>query len=506
MQGWHTTYLGMRELPREISTFEMEAFFTFECAEREVIDARRSNPLKLGLALHIGFLRMSGRLLNTFRVVPPTLWRHLGNELGIDAPEVASLRAMYGRDRTLFDHQQVACTTLGFRWMSKHQRRALVRELRNEVARCADREQLLVRARQWLYEHRLLIVHNRAIRTLIAAALTQFEAEMGAGIRMVVQQATRERWYALVAELRSDGQTQQSWLWAAPAKHSTRQISEVLERIDLLYGLEVHNHLGNIPDLILRRYARRLASRSPSAGARIKEPARTVEVACFLRYCLLSATDQLILMVLRRINDLWRQAAAGVPGTVNWADLYKTLLTELAGLSAEGAVPDAELRARLEALVSASRQRKPPSRASLVRERLIEAIRPVRSLLAAIVKLPWQATGNHPAIIALMTLRDLYGRRVRKLPDDIAAPRLGAVWRNTISGYDRDRAFRALEVATLFALRRAVRNGSVWIEHSLSFRDRERLFLPTKQWKAEGYVIMHVCLCRLNLLHSLSRC
>ena len=42
MQGWHTTYLGMRELPREISTFEMQAFFTFECAEREVIDGASS--------------------------------------------------------------------------------------------------------------------------------------------------------------------------------------------------------------------------------------------------------------------------------------------------------------------------------------------------------------------------------------------------------------------------------------------------------------------------------
>jgi hypothetical protein len=82
----------------------------------------------------------------------------------------------------------------------------------------------------------------------------------------------------------------------------------------------------------------------------------------------------------------------------------------------------------------------------------------------AIVKLPWQATGNHPAIIALTILRDRYGRRVRKLPDDVAAPNLGAVWLNTISGYDGDRAVRALEVATLFALCRAVRNGSVWIE------------------------------------------
>jgi len=36
------------------------------------------------------------------------LWRHLSTELGIDAPELASLRAMYGRERTLFDHQRVA--------------------------------------------------------------------------------------------------------------------------------------------------------------------------------------------------------------------------------------------------------------------------------------------------------------------------------------------------------------------------------------------------------------
>jgi hypothetical protein len=44
---------------------------------------------------------------------------------------------MYERGRTLFDHQQVACKVLGFQWMTEHQRRSLVRELRNEVARCA---------------------------------------------------------------------------------------------------------------------------------------------------------------------------------------------------------------------------------------------------------------------------------------------------------------------------------------------------------------------------------
>ena len=396
MQGWHTTFLGMRGLPRDISDFEMKAFFTLDGAERDAINARRGDSHKLGLALHIGFLRMSGRLLGAFRVIPVALWRHLGNELGIAAPEVASLRAMYERGRTLFDHQQVACTVLGFQWMSEHQRRSLVRELRDEVARCADRDQLLVRARQWLYKNKLVIVHERAIRTLIAAALAQLEVETGTAIAASVDPATLDRWRASVSELRPDGQTQQSWLWAAPAKHSTRQISEVLERIDLLYTLDVHKHLADIPDLILRRYARRLVSRPPSAGAKIKEPARTVEVACFLRYCLFTTTDQLILMVQRRIADLWRQAAADVPATVNWAAMYKTLLGELVALSAQGAVPDAELRARLEALITETQKRKPPSRASLVREGLIDGIRPVRSLLVAIAKLPWQATGEHP--------------------------------------------------------------------------------------------------------------
>ena len=474
MQGWHTTFLGMRGLPRDISDFEMKAFFTFDGAERDAINARRGDSHKLGLALHIGFLRMSGRLLGAFRVIPVALWRHLGNELGIAAPEVASLRAMYERGRTLFDHQQVACTVLGFQWMSEHQRRSLVRELRDEVAR------------QWLYKNKLVIVHERAIRTLIAAALAQLEVETGTAIAASVDPATLDRWRASVSELRPDGQTQQSWLWAAPAKHSTRQISEVLERIDLLYTLDVHKHLADIPDLILRRYARRLVSRPPSAGAKIKEPARTVEVACFLRYCLFTTTDQLILMVQRRIADLWRQAAADVPATVNWAAMYKTLLGELVALSAQGAVPDAELRARLEALITETQKRKPPSRASLVREGLIDGIRPVRSLLVAIAKLPWQATGEHPAIEYLAKLQALYLKGSRKLPVEVVAPSLGMIWQVSISSPDRERAFQALEVATLFALRRAVRNGSVWIEHSLSFRGRARLFFTDERWQAES--------------------
>ncbi|MCY0854174.1 hypothetical protein [Cupriavidus sp. D39] len=69
--------------------------------------------MKLHLARHIGFIRMSGCLL------------------------------VYARGRTLSDHQLLVCQTPGFRWMTIHQRGALARALRDEVLHCADRERLL---------------------------------------------------------------------------------------------------------------------------------------------------------------------------------------------------------------------------------------------------------------------------------------------------------------------------------------------------------------------------
>ena len=83
---------------------------------------------------------------------------------------------------------------------------------------------------------------------------------------------------------------------------------------------------------------------------------------------------------------------------------------------------------------------------------------------------------------ALATLRDLYAYDVRRLPPTFAVP-LGGVWRTTLAGSDRERVFAACEVATLLSLRRALRNGTIWIEHSFAFRSRESLFIPVDRWQ-----------------------
>ena len=143
MDRWHATFLGLRHLPREVSAFEIEAFYQFSAEECRVIEERRRPELKLALALQIGFLRMSGRLLEAVRIVPPLLWKHLGARFNVAAPDLASLRAMYRRAPTLIEHQQLACETLGFRWLSEHHRRCLVRVMREELTRTDDPQRLL---------------------------------------------------------------------------------------------------------------------------------------------------------------------------------------------------------------------------------------------------------------------------------------------------------------------------------------------------------------------------
>lgn len=52
---------------------------------------------------------------------------------------------------------------------------------------------------------------------------------------------------------------------------------------------------------------------------------------------------------------------------------------------------------QLVALLQAHRARRPRSRAEIVRDRLIEGVRPVRALLKALVALPWKARGASTA-------------------------------------------------------------------------------------------------------------
>jgi hypothetical protein len=135
-----------------------------------------------------------------------------------------------------------------------------------------------------------------------------------------------------------------------------------------------------------------------------------------------------------------------------------------------------------------------PTRAAAVRARLTDRIPAVRTLLRAMVQLPIKGSPNERAIAGLSELKTLYGHHETELR--AREYEVASGWAAFVDGAaDRERAMRALEMSTLFELRRGLRRGGCWVDYSDRYRDREQVLIPEEQWKAQRR--RHLSLLRL---------
>jgi hypothetical protein len=114
MESWRERYLGIEAIPDTMTEAEIEFSFRLDPEGRRLVASRRRPMTRLGLALHIGFLRMSGRHLPALERVPSSVLAYAAAEVGVLAPQLATLRAIYRRRMTLFKHQRLAELATGF--------------------------------------------------------------------------------------------------------------------------------------------------------------------------------------------------------------------------------------------------------------------------------------------------------------------------------------------------------------------------------------------------------
>ena len=141
---WEHRYLGEERFPETLSALEIEHFFTLDEDELVSVRERRGHLNRLALALQIGFLKMTGRTLNSVELIPPQILDHLGRQVDCVAPRIASIRAFYRRRRrTLFEHHTTALRLLGRSELIPHAERGLVAYLRREAAAVFDLAELM---------------------------------------------------------------------------------------------------------------------------------------------------------------------------------------------------------------------------------------------------------------------------------------------------------------------------------------------------------------------------
>lgn len=480
---WQYQYLGTKRFPDRISELERLAFFTFTEAELADLKSRFTANLRLAAALQLGFVKMTGCTLDRIRMLPRDLLKHVGAQLEVEAPAIAALRTIYRRRTTLYEHQAWAMARAGFKRPNDRQLARLAAHLMRESRYKADVDLLVESGKVWLYQHDLLNQSDRRIRDLARKAAAQSEEGLFSLIKAAVPETTLKMWEKRILQPREDlGITWLEWLALPPRKGNVTALRERIDRIAFLKELKVDQvELKGVAMEKIRLYASELKRIRPARFQELKDPTRTLRLVCFLRHALTDTTDTAVAIAGRNVRKLWREAwekaeHLDAEGMIS----ARSLLNEARAILNNPDVDDGSCRQLLKQLLNVEDQ-KFPSRSAAARWVLTEPGSPIRSLLAEVQKLDLSCSMDSPVAHSLQLVKGLYGRRETALPEG-GYYKVSKAWKSLVDGPDRERAMRALEADTIFGLRKGLRSGSVYIDSSGAFRNREELLISKNNW------------------------
>ena len=489
MARWDYLYLGFESFPDALSALEIEHFFTLEPAELVEVSRRRGSMNRLAVALQIGFVKMTGTPLNSVQVIPAVVLDHLGHQLrtGESTPQIASIRALYRRRRTLFDHQQAALKVLGFRHLHEQVEPGLIASLRRVAAETFEVDALVASALVWLFEHRYVIPPSRRLRRLAVAARRHHDAILLEKVEATVAAEVRAEWMPQLLQVvdPDTGVSRLDWLREGPVSKRPQGLADHIAKVSFLKTLGADQLALDISLAGLRHYARPMLYRKPAAVAHMRAPRRTLELACFLRLQLLRLTDSGLDLLDHRVADLWRGARNRVEDRQDHQlRRYRRLVLDLHALLTEEALAPEALRDRLKSLMVPFPPGAAPTKAAANRRELSGNTVQLAAILAAARAFGLDLSANPRLAEAFVMLGGIADRPRIGLPEGAGQP-FGPTWAELIDQPDRAAALQSYRAATVMLLKRSLRNGSASVEHSLNHRAPEDRLIPAGTWEKE---------------------
>ena len=449
------------------------------------VAGRFRHDRRVAAAVQMLFLRASGRPMDRFASVPKTLLRAVCEAFQTPAVSIGSLRSLYARRQTLYEHQAWARTYLGLQDLDAAGVDQLQKVLAISALEAAHPDDLAETARMWLYERRIVIPGPRRLADLAREAFDATEAAMAATIEAGVGKAALLKAIDWCYATQSKGvATQLEWLKTPPKRHSPSTMAETLEKIRALKELGVHAWpLDAVALSKQQAYAAHVQMRRPSMTARIERQRQTVEIACFLRVTLLELTDMALSQASRRSQDLFRSAAERVEkgrSRSGGATLQQALKAKSVLHDESKPWRDRVLEAR--ALLQDVGEAGTSTFASQVRRALAEDNRRVHAHLAGLRDIEFAGASGDPGHDQWQAWQRLQALGTKEIPQDFELPPVGAAWNTIVSDLDPQSRYRAFEASTMMALRKSLRRGSAWVNHSIGFRARESMLLAGADW------------------------
>ncbi len=486
MAHWKERFLGITELPKELSALELEEFFTLAPADIQAITEQFRPKYRIAVAIQLGFIRMSGSQLASFTVFPRPLLQFVGSQLKVEIPTIASMRAIYKRKQTRFEHQSWAIERLGLKAATKRQEAMLLAAIREASTGTSSTDRLFDVSCRWLVDRKLLIPGHRAVRDICVRASGDTEENIYVAICKSTTEEQRKVWMETLLAPYKQARSTLEWLQRPPKRRSPKHVSALFEKIDFLKKLGIADFdLPGVSPQRLQDYARTMRNRSATSFKRLTGVSQTLQMVAFLKVTLSETTDMVIQLTAKLTSNIRSQALENVKkNQATTIVSYREALTSVFEMANDEQLDADALRKKIRELQESFGEKVFPSTAAAVRSELAEKSSSIRPLLRRLAGLEIKGDNDDKGLAGLATLRDLYGKGLSDLPASAQAS--SKIWDPLIADQkDRERAFRAFEADTLFNLRKSFRRGSAWVDHSNTYRDRDTLLIPAADWEKQ---------------------
>ena len=280
--------------------------------------------------------------------------------------------------------------------------------------------------------------------------------------------------------------TNLEWLRTPPGKHGRATLKEIIEKIQCVKKWDTEQwKLDGVPLARLRAYSQEVVARPPSETKKLGEQQQALQLCAFVYVTLLDLNDMATDVGGRCVVDLNRRASGRVmekqAGTA--VDL-RAERVKVKSILYDGNLKDKEIVAALRELMPKDEPDFSGTRASLIRESLVNDDAPsVTALLNSLSILDIRGADDEKAMQQLKTLKDLQGRGATTLPDDFDLSMADPSWHNLLADPDRKKALAALRACAMNSIRKGVNAGKLWIAHSTKHQSKEQQLIPPKEWE-----------------------
>lgn len=451
-------FVGADSLPSRLSDFEVEHFFALSRSEIEALAAHfRADRARVGATVQLVILRATGRPFDRSAAIPRRLLRAVCDSLKCPPVTIASLRSLYERRPTLYEHQRWAREHLGLREFDRAAHDELGGLLALAARDAAHVDDLIATAQRALFECKVVIPGSRRLLLLAREAFSEAETLIANAIGRKLQPAEIRRATEWAYADHPDGQNHIEWLKAGPQGNKPSTTIQTVEKIKALKALGVHGWtLEGVAMAKQRAYAAHVQMRRPSMTARIVEQRQTIELVCFLRVSLLELTDSALHQLSRRSRELLRWAAVRakdrrIEGSMHLLQLAAHAKAILHDESKDWRDRVIEARGLLHAV-----QPRPTPFAAEIRKALAQDKPRVHACLAAMLELDIDGGAGDPAVNHWRSWLKLQADGATALPPDFDKSGIGASWRGLVADPDPQLACGAFAACTMLCKRAAI--------------------------------------------------